>query len=114
MGSGWAAAGSFTPWAQCLMKKLSTTKPTPMPMPHRPSMLNTFSEAARDAAGSVTWPPTVWVPAMPAIQPPTYWATDEERNHTAIMNETTLAMLSLVISDRPTGERNSSPVVWNM
>ncbi len=39
------------------------------------------------------------------------WATELERNQTAIMKETTEATDSLVISDRPTGDRQSSPVV---
>jgi hypothetical protein len=65
-------------------------------------------------AGSSTSPPTVSVEAKPAMMPPTNWAMDEARNQTAIMKLTTAGIDSLVISDRPTGDRNSSPVVCSI
>src|SRR5438046_2599118 len=98
------------PCAHCLMKKLKATKTTPHAIPDQPSMLNTWTDVIRAAFGSSTCPPTVSVPARPAIHPPTYWAAAEDRNQTAIMKETTEGSESLVISDRHTGDRNSAPV----
>ncbi len=39
------------------------------------------------------------------------WAQDDARNQVAITVENTATGASLVISDRPTGLRHSSPVV---
>ncbi len=47
------------------------------------------------------------------MKPPTYWAMELARNQTAIMKATMERTESLVISDMPTGDRQSSPVVWN-
>ena len=66
---------------------------------------------SRASLGSRTSPPTDSVTRSPAIKPPTNWAMDEARNQTAIMKDTTPGRVSLVISDRPTGDRKSSPVV---
>ena len=74
-------------------------------------MLNMVLEATRDAWWSSTCPPTVSVPASFASCAPMALAQDTDRNHTATMVESRIGGASLVTSDRPTGLRQSSPVV---
>ena len=73
--------------------------------------LKTSIAVASDLAGSSTCPATVSAAVSLATRPARYWAAELARNQTAIKVEIRAAGASLVISDRPTGERQSSPVV---
>ena len=44
--------------------------------------------------------------------PPTYCATEMDRNQTPIISPTIRAIESLVIIERPTGEMQSSATEW--
>ncbi len=61
--------------------------------------------------GSSTWPATVSTAVSWAILPARNWAAEVASIQTAISVEISAAGASLVISDRPTGDRQSSPVV---
>ena len=47
-----------------------------------------------------------------AIYPPMIFATKEDRSQTPINIEANLTGASLVTTDNPTGDKQSSPIVW--
>ena len=74
-------------------------------------MPKTCSAVRSPAAGSSTCPPAVAVPATWAMIDPMYSAAAVAMNQIASRVEISTGGASLVISDRPTGLRKSSPVV---